>query len=114
MTLYGIKHCDKVRQARKHLESAGLVYDFVDFDENAPTETTIRRWLEHVPIKTLFNTRSTTYRELDLKNRELSDNEKIALMAKYNRLIKRPVLEVDGNVVVGFDTALYGDFIEKG
>jgi Spx/MgsR family transcriptional regulator len=114
MTLYGIKHCDTVRKARRYLDTRGIDYTFVDFDESAPDKTLLLRWLAKVPLKTLFNTRSTAYRELDLKTRNPSDDEKVALMARYNRLIKRPVLETDGDVLVGFDERRYGEFIEKG
>jgi arsenate reductase len=114
MILYGLKHCDTVRKARKHLDSEGVDYRFVDFDENAPEEALLRRWMQAVPIETLFNTRSTTYRELGLKNRKLSEDEKIALMTKHNRLIKRPVLETKKEVIVGYNPHRYNELIEKG
>jgi Spx/MgsR family transcriptional regulator len=114
MTLYGIKHCDTVRKARRYLDTRGVHYTFVDFDENAPDTTLLLRWLEKIPLKSLLNTRSTTYRELKLKTRNPNDDEKIVLMAQHNRLIKRPVLETDDDVIVGFDAQRYGEFIEKG
>ena len=114
MTLYGIKHCDTVRKARRYLDTRKIDYTFVDFDENAPDTSLLLRWLETIPLKRLFNTRSTTYREFDLKNRNVTDDEKIELMAKYNRLIKRPVLETDCDIIVGFDAARYTELIEKG
>ena len=47
------------------------------------------------------------YRDLKLKELNLDDEAKIEWMAKENYLIKRPVIEFDGNVLVGFDEDRY-------
>ncbi len=112
ITLYGIRHCDSVKKARKALEKAGVAYRFVDFDETAPDEALVSEWASSVGVDRLFNTRSKTYRDLGLKEKRLDDDEKIAWMARENRLIKRPVLVKDGVVTVGFDVAYYDKLIK--
>ena len=107
MTLYGIRNCDTVRKARKMLDTLGIIYKFVDFDETPVNETLIRQWLEYTKLETLFNTRSTTYRTLGLKMKLRNDTDKIRWMAEENRLIKRPVLDTGNMLIVGFDQALY-------
>ena len=105
--LYGIKNCDSVRKAVKFLKAHEIPFAFIDFRETPVDENTIRKWLEKSDLKTLFNTRGTTYRTLGLKALDLSDEEKIGWLAKENMLIKRPVLEFEDKVIVGYNESEY-------
>ena len=108
LTLYGIKNCDKVRKARKFLDTHGIKYEFVDFKTDPIGCQTIDKWLEHVEIEKLFNKRSTTYRNLNLKTHKLDSDGMRQWLCKENMLIKRPVLEtLEGDIIVGFDEDLY-------
>ncbi len=107
MKLYGIKTCDSVRKARKFMKENGIDYEFIDFKETPVGEEIINRWLEKVSIDTLFNKRGTTYRTLKLKELDLDDKAKKDWLIKENMLIKRPVIEYDDQVIVGFDAAKY-------
>lgn len=105
--LYGIKNCDSVKKAVKFLKEHDIAYEFIDF-KTAPVGTdVIRTWLEEVDMKTLFNTRGTTYRTLKLKDLDLSDEDKLLWLAKENLLIKRPVLDIDGKITVAFKQEVY-------
>jgi arsenate reductase len=107
LTLYGIKNCDSVRKAIKFLKTHGIDYRFVDFRETPVNLETIARWLKHTDIKTLFNTRGTTYRNLKLKTLELDDEARKTWLAKENMLIKRPVIELDDDILVGYNEDRY-------
>jgi len=107
MTIYGIKNCDSVKKAMKYFKNAELEYDFVDFKLTPVDDEKISFWLKHQNIDKLFNARSTTYRNLKLKELGLSDEEKAEWLAKENLLIKRPVIEHGGEVLVGFNQDLY-------
>jgi len=105
--LYGIKNCDSVRKAAKFLKAHDIPYEFIDFRATAVDEATVCKWLEKTDLETLFNTRGTTYRTLGLKTLDLSDEEKIEWLAKENMLIKRPVLEFEDKVIVGYNESEY-------
>lgn len=105
--IYGIKNCDSVRRALKYLKAHDIPYHFTDFKETPVDEQTIRRWLETSDLKTLFNTRGTTYRTLKLKELNLNDEEKVQWLAKENMLIKRPVIAFDGKVIIGYNESEY-------
>ncbi len=107
--IYGIKNCDSVRKALKFLKSHDLDYRFIDFRETPVDEATIRHWLEQSELKTLLNTRGTTYRTLKLKEMNLNDDEKIEWLAKENMLIKRPVIVFDDKVIIGYNETEYLD-----
>ena len=107
MTIYGIKTCSTVGQARKFMKNNNIEFDFVDYKVESVDEAKIRSWLEQVDIKLLFNTRGTKYRDLKLKELNLDDEGKIKWMAKENYLIKRPVVEYDGKVIVAYSEDVY-------
>jgi Spx/MgsR family transcriptional regulator len=106
--LYGIKNCDSVRKAVRFLDANGVDYTFIDFREEAATRATIERWIDKgATLQALFNTRSATWRKLKPTLPDLDEQGKIEAMARENLLIKRPVLELNDSVEVGFDPARY-------
>jgi len=107
LKIYGIKNCDSVRKAIKYFKSHNITYEFVDFRETPVDQSTILSWLQHTDIKTLFNTRGTTYRTLKLKELSLNDTDKQMWLVKENMLIKRPVVEFDNKIMVGYNESEY-------
>lgn len=107
ITVYGIKNCDSVRKALKFFKNHGIAYDFSDFKSDPVGCDTIERWLGSTEMKQLFNTRGTTYRTLKLKDLNLDDAGKRTWLCKENMLIKRPVVEMENHVIIGFDQSIY-------
>ncbi len=110
--IYGIKNCDSVKKALKFFNTHHIAYQFHDIKTETPECHKIQSWAARVTLLKLLNTRSTTYRNLKLKERDLSDDDKIAWLCKEPMLLKRPVVEYDSNVLVGFDQSRYeGEFL---
>ncbi|GGB58521.1 ArsC family reductase [Shewanella inventionis] len=108
MTLYGIKNCDTVRKARKWLEAEKIDYTFHDFRENGLTADTVSQWVSMVGWETLFNKRSTSFRELsDSDKSDLTQDKAIALMVQFPTLVKRPVLVKQNSILIGFKAEQY-------
>lgn len=107
MTIYGIKTCGSVKKAFAYFKEKGLEYEFVDFKKTKVDEEKINSWLEQVELKTLLNSRGTKYRTLGLSKMELLEEEKIKWLVDENMLIKRPVIEYEGKVIVAFDEEVY-------
>ena len=105
--VYGIKNCDSVKKALSFFKNHNLEYELHDFKTQAVSSESINRWLTQVELKTLFNSRSTTYRNLKLKEMNLGDAEKVTWLDKENLLIKRPVVEYKDKVLVGFNETNY-------
>jgi len=112
LKIYGIKNCDSVRKAIKFFKNHTIPYTFIDFRETAVSQDEIKEWLKDTDIKTLFNTRGTTYRTLKLKALNLSDDEKVTWLAKENMLIKRPVILYENKIIVGYNESQYLNEIE--
>ncbi len=107
MTIYGIKTCSTVGKARKFMKEHNIDYEMVDYKVEQVGEAKIREWLQQVDINILFNNKGKKYRDLKLKELNLDDEGKIAWIAKENYLLKRPVIEYEGKVIVGFDEEEY-------
>ncbi len=101
--VYGIKNCDSVKKALSFFQKHNLDYELQDFKTQAVGCEKVSSWLDFVTLKQLFNTRSTTYRNLKLKEKNLSEDEKKEYLCKENLLIKRPVIEFNDTVIVGYN-----------
>jgi len=107
-TLFGIKNCDTVRKARKWLDNQQITYQFHDLREDGIDQQHIEQWLQHLDWSTLFNKRSTTFRQLtEAQKNNLNRETAIALMVEHPTLIKRPVMSTSGGVMVGFNADRY-------
>lgn len=103
-TLYGINNCDTIKKTRKLLSALGVDYTFHDYKKLGCDEPLLRRFLEHFDHEALVNTRGTTWRKLPESTRKgLNEASAIALMSEHNSLIKRPILECEGDWLLGFD-----------
>ncbi|MCD6172708.1 MAG: arsenate reductase family protein [Sulfurimonas sp.] len=105
--VYGIKNCDSVKKAISFFKQHNLSYELYDFKKRFVPCDIISSWLSQSDIKTLFNSRSTTYRTLKLKELNLDDNAKLEWLCRENMLIKRPVVEFKSNLLVGFNEENY-------
>ena len=101
--VYGIKNCDSVKKALSFFKKHDLEYELHDFKSNPVLCDVVSTWLKEVDIKTLFNARSTTYRNLKLREMNLDEAAQKEWLCKENLLIKRPVVEFNGKVIVGFN-----------
>ena len=107
-TLYGIKNCDTMKKARVWLDGHGVEYAFHDYKSAGIEEGVLRGWAAKVGWEVLLNRSGTTFRKLPDKDKEgLTEKKAIALMVGQPSMIKRPVLEASGKLLVGFKPEIY-------
>ena len=109
MKIYGIKTCGSVKKAFKYFKEKNIKYEFIDFKKDPADLKKIEFWLESVDMSILFNKRGRKYRDLKLKDLNLDDDSKKEWLEKEYLLIKRPVIEFNNDVIVGFDENRYND-----
>ncbi len=103
MRIWHLKTCDTCRKAIKALQGAGHEPELIDVRADGVDSATVERLMVAAGREKLLNTRSTTWRGLDDAERvDLDDAKAVALMFAHPTLIKRPVIEVDGTVYVGW------------
>ena len=108
ITIYGIKACDTMKKARAWLEAAGIEYAFHDYRVDGIDEARLRGWIAQVGWEVLLNRAGTTFRKLPEAERDGVDEARaIRLMLSQPAMIKRPVLDLGGRIVVGFRPEAY-------
>lgn len=106
--LYGIKTCDTMKKARAALKARDVAYVFHDYKTAGISRDKLESWVREAGWEKLINRSGTTFRKLPQAQREDLDQERaVALMLAHPSMIKRPVLETKGRVVIGFDPAIY-------
>lgn len=101
--LYGIPNCDTVKKARGWLDANGVAYDFHDYKTAGIDAVALGRWADAVGWESLLNRAGTTFKKLDDTDKADIDRAKaIGLMLANPSMIKRPVVEGPGPLLVGF------------
>lgn len=111
--LYGIKNCDSVKKAQRWLDNNQQKYQFHDFRVNGLDSAKLSSWLTQIDKMELLNKRSTTWRQLNDKDKsDLSESNIKKLLLKNVTLIKRPVLEFNKKVYIGFSDKNYQEIFK--
>lgn len=108
ITIYGIKNCDTMKKARNWLDGKNVAYRFHDYKAEGIDCGKLEHWIDAVGWETVLNRAGTTFRKLDEAAKAgLYRDKAIALMLEQPSMIKRPVLEIDGKIIVGFKPEVY-------
>jgi arsenate reductase len=109
VTIYGIKACDTMHRARAWLDAHDVVYAFHDYKAQGIDRGVLGVWAVQVGWEVLLNRSGTTFRKLpDGDKQGLTQEKAIGLMMAQPSMIKRPVLDVGGALIVGFKPEVYG------
>ncbi|WP_086606541.1 Spx/MgsR family RNA polymerase-binding regulatory protein [Erythrobacter donghaensis] len=102
--LYGIPNCDTVKKARTWLDAQGRAYTFHDYKKEGAEPERIAGWIAAAGLDVVVNRKGATYRALsdDNKARAADAATAPALLAANASVIKRPIVEHDGGILVGF------------
>jgi len=108
VTVYGIKNCETMKKARAWLDAAGVAYEFHDYKSAGIDRDRLTMWSKNVGWERLLNRAGMTFRKLpDADKVALNEKKAIALMLAKPSMIKRPVVDVDGKLLVGFKSDEY-------
>jgi arsenate reductase len=108
ITLHGIKNCDTMKKACAWLDGHAIAYRFHDYRVDGIERGTLEAWARELGWESLLNRASTTFRKLPDRDKVgMSEKKAIALMLEQPSMIKRPVLDIDGRLLLGFKPELY-------
>ena len=101
--IYGIPNCDTIKKARKWLEKNNLEYEFHDYKKLGVPEKNLKAWVKKASWEIVLNKRGTTWRKLDDDIKDnIDENSAIQVMLENPSTIKRPVLENNKTLLIGF------------
>ena len=108
VTIYGIKNCDTMKKARAWLDEHGVAYSFHDYKTAGFEHGVLEGWAREAGWEALLNRAGRTFRALpDKEQQGVTEKKAIALMAAQPSMIKRPVLDAGGKLLVGFKPERY-------
>lgn len=108
IALYGIKNCDTMKKARAWLDANAIPYVFHDYKAEGVDPARLARWIGMEGWEPLLNRAGTTFRKLpEIDKIDLDSAKASALMIAQPSMIKRPVLEYPGGLLIGFAAERY-------
>ena len=114
VTIFGIMNCDTMKKARTWLDDHGIDYTFHDYKASGIDLAHLESWTDKAGWETVLNRAGTTFKKLpDEAKADMSQDKAIGLMQEQPSMIKRPVLEKDGTLLVGFNPELYAQAFGK-
>lgn len=113
-TLYGIKNCDTMKKARTWLDEHGVSYEFHDYKTTGIDREHLEKWCQQLGWETVLNRAGTTFKKLsDADKANLTEAKAIKLMLAQPSMIKRPVLEMGRQLLIGFKPDEYAGKIKQ-
>ena len=102
-TIYHNPRCSKSRQTLALLEEHGVSPDVVLYLDSPPSQQTLTALLGKLGIsaRDLLRKGEDDYKLNKLKDPSLSEEELIAAMHKYPKLIERPIVEKGERAILG-------------
>jgi len=112
LTVYGLKSCDTCRKARKFLAEKDIDFRFHDVRDDGLDIRMLERWVDRIDWERLLNRQSLTWRKIPEVDRADMDMERaLALIIENPTLMKRPVLESEALLAVGFSERRFEEFL---
>lgn len=109
MDIYGIKNCSTVKKALDWLKENQVDFTFHDFKKEGVSAEKLQEWSSKAGYEKLLNKQGLTWKQLDAATKAAvtGEEEALQLLHDKNSMIKRPVLEFQDQLVIGFDHLKY-------
>ena len=114
LTVYGLRSCDTCRKARKFLAERDIDFRFHDVRDDGLDIQMLERWVSRIDWQRLLNRQSLTWRKIpEVDRADIDIDRALALIMDNPTLLKRPVLESETLLAVGFSERRFADFLAK-
>lgn len=114
LTVYGIKSCDTCKKALKFLAAKEIEHRFHDLRDDGLDIQMLERWVDRIGWEKLLNKKSLTWRKIpEVDRNDMNQDKALAAMIERPTLIKRPVLEADNFIAVGFSEKRFSEFLSN-
>ena len=108
ITMYGIANCDTIKKAKTWLSDNNIEFTFHDYRKQGLDQNQLEQWVDELGWETLLNRRGTTWRKLEDSIKDNIDHDSaISVMINNPAIIKRPLLDNNGQLTCGFKADQY-------
>jgi len=103
LSIYHNPRCSKSRQTLAILEEQGHNADIIEYLKTPPTPEALQIILQQLGItaRQLLRKGEAVYKELNLKDDSLSEQQLIQAMSENPKLIERPIVIHNGRAKIG-------------
>ncbi len=105
--VYGIPNCDTVKKAITWLKENDIPFEFHNYKKEGISQEKLSEWLTQEPWEVLVNKAGTTWKKLSEEEKANDNASAITLMLDKTSVIKRPIIEGDKIVAIGFKSENY-------
>lgn len=115
VVLYGIPNCDTTKKAMNWLNKRKIAYSFHDYKTAGADKKKLEEWIGKTGVDTVFNKRSTTWKELPAAEQAKASTEAgaLKLMIENTSIIKRPIIEAGNALLVGYNEEQYNKHLKQ-
>jgi len=104
IVVYGLRNCDSCRRARTWLDELNIEHRFFDYRKETLDGDMVSKWISCLGWENIVNRRSATWRQLpSAKKLNLNNSSAKVLMLEFPTLIKRPIIQTNEGLLVGFN-----------
>lgn len=102
---YTYPSCTSCRKTKAWLNQNGIEYEERHMFRTPPTTDELRAMFQMSMNGTddLLSKRSQTFKDLDIELDDLSFNQLITLLRTEPKLLRRPIITYNDNMIVGYD-----------
>jgi arsenate reductase (glutaredoxin) len=114
-TIYGIKNCQTVQKALKFLYENQIEYTFWDYKKQGIDKEYLENWCRELGWQKVLNRVGMMWRKAseEDKNKVVDQNSAIEFMLQVPTSIKRPIVETESELLIGFVESDYVDLFVK-
>ena len=107
--IYGIPNCDTVKKAFTWFKANKIAFQFYNYKTEGITAAKLKGWCKKADWQLMLNKKSTTWKNIaaEFPNGITTQAQAIKLMQENTSIIKRPVIEINGTILIGFDEPVY-------
>ena len=109
LDVYGIKNCNTVKKALDWLNDHNIQYTFHDYKKEPAQDSKLSEWQTLVSWESLVNKKGTTWKKLSPEQQAsvVDEQSARAVLLQNNSMIKRPIIELENEIILGFDEEKY-------
>jgi arsenate reductase len=102
-TIYHNPKCSKCRTTLSILEEKGIDFEVIKYLDTPPNMEELKLLLTNLKLdaRALMRTFEAPYKDNNLDDKSLTENELIQAMIDYPILIERPIVKTNKGVVIG-------------
>ena len=107
--VYGIPNCDIIKKTLDWYKKKNIRVNFFDYKTKGVPEEKLIQWCKKEGWELLLNKKSTTWRNLppEVQVKVTNDKAAIQLMTTHASIIKRPVIEINDKLIIGFNKTYF-------